>query len=240
MSKVEVCFVSFPFTRSSLKQTCPIPSYLNHFTNTLTNKSPSLSGTAKRLEDTEKYARLCLPLESDLINHDPEKPKKPEIYRIAYAVHELLPPTNNTANSSIAETAPSRFIGQVAIRSLGQPNDLILPDAYVDPSTKDANVLNTELGYQLLPRAWGKGYATEMLGAVFDAFKRADPSYWAPQKKVYLRSIVNEGNPNSSRVMNKVGMHDFGVWEWTGPELFLAGEWITKSRICIYGKYLVE
>jgi RimJ/RimL family protein N-acetyltransferase len=90
-----------------------------------------------------------------------------------------------------------------------------------------------------LPDSWGKGYATEALKAVLESCQK-DGSLWAPFSKVYVRAIVNEENPASMRVMDKVGMAEKGVYEWHGEKLFLAGEWRTEDRLHIYGMYLIE
>ena len=125
------------------------------------------------------------------------------------------------------------------MRSLNGPTDLFIPAAYVDPGTQNPNTLSTELGYQFLPHAWGKGYATEAVGAVLNAVKDA-LSFWAPYEKLYIRALVNELNPASQNVMKKLKWNNVGTWEWTGDKVFLGGEWITVSRICIYDKWLIE
>jgi RimJ/RimL family protein N-acetyltransferase len=77
------------------------------------------------------------------------------------------------------------------------------------------------------------------VGAALEACKRA-PSFWAPFSKVYVRSIVNEGNPGSLRVMEKTGVAKKGVYEWTGKAFFVGGEWREEIRLHIYGMYLLE
>lgn len=63
---------------------------------------------------------------------------------------------------------------------------------------------DVELGYELLPRAWGKGYATELARRLLQfAFEQTE-----------LRDVVaviDPENAASQRVLEKVGMQDAGV-----------------------------
>ncbi|KAH7396132.1 GNAT family acetyltransferase-like protein [Pyrenochaeta sp. MPI-SDFR-AT-0127] len=205
----------------------------------------SILGQAKTLEDTEKYARMCLDTE--------EENGKSNSYRMLYAVHEILSSAsapnnnaNNTDDSRHPNTSPSRFVGLINIKPIGGPNDLEIPAAHIDPTTLNPSTLVLEIGYQFLPVSWGKGYATESISAIFDALKRAaqpstnESSYWLPYQNLYVRAIVNEENPASLRVMAKTGMQKTGIWEWTGEAVWLAGRWIDKSKIHIFGKYLIQ
>ncbi|KAL9005119.1 MAG: hypothetical protein Q9188_002089 [Gyalolechia gomerana] len=58
---------------------------------------------------------------------------------------------------------------------------------------------------------------------------RRKKSFWAPYPKLFVRAIVNEDNPASGRVMDKVGMEKKGVYHWTGKAVFLAGKWQEKT-----------
>lgn len=206
-------------------------------------------GQSKSLEDTEKYANRCLGIVPKEGEGDEGTPKS---FRILYAVHEVLSPSSatnsvdNKENGRPTASSPSRFIGIINVRSLGGSHDLVLPPAYVDPTTINPSTLLLEFGYQFLPTSWSKGYATESVDAVLNALERAgrsttgEPSFWLPYEKLYIRAIVNEENPASMRVMEKVGMQSLGTWEWTGEAVWLAGRWIEKSRIAIYGKYLIK
>src|SRR5690348_3019719 len=63
----------------------------------------SIHGQAKTLEDTERFARNCLPVTQD------ENDKSPKSYRVVYAVHELINPKPNADNSN----AETRLIGLI-------------------------------------------------------------------------------------------------------------------------------
>jgi RimJ/RimL family protein N-acetyltransferase len=163
-------------------------------------------------------------------------------YRVAYAVHAIV---ESKSGSAQGEPEPpeqransTRFIGTVTLLSV-DASRLPLPEDLTLPATAAATTLTVELGYQLLPIGWGKGYATESVAAVFEASKRAR-SFWAPFSKLYVRAIVNEENPASMRVMDKVGMEKRGVYHWTGEAIFIAGGWREQSNLHVYGTHLLE
>lgn len=102
-----------------------------------------------------------------------------------------------------------------------------------------ASALTVELAYSLLPTAWGKGYATEAVKAMFEACKNRK-SFWEPHSKVYVRAIVNDRNPASQRVLPKTGMVEKGIYEWKGKPIFLGGEWVEQDNLHIFGMYLFK
>lgn len=191
----------------------------------------SIYGQSKSEEDTEKWLNGVFPKADPLLEGTPDQPKR---FRVYYAVHEL------PQNSGQEEGAKGRFIGGIQLRSLGGPNDLVVPDANMPPASSfTPSTLHLEIGYQFLEPAWGKGYATESVSAAIEACGRAlKTEYFKPYDRLYVRAIVNEENPPSLRVMGKTkGMENLGVWEWEGEPVFLAGRWIEKSRICIFGGF---
>jgi RimJ/RimL family protein N-acetyltransferase len=153
--------------------------------------------------------------------------------RVFYAVHKVLESTTSTAESAGNQgTLSTEFIGLVTLRSL-DARSLALPKGVTLPITHPATTLTVELGYMFLPTGWGKGYATESVGAVLESCKRAR-GFWAPFSSLYIRAVVNQGNPASMKVMDKVGLAKTGVYEWTG-RLFYGGEWRERDSVNIYG-----
>jgi RimJ/RimL family protein N-acetyltransferase len=132
----------------------------------------------------------------------------------------------------------TEFIGLVTLKSF-DTGSLVLPDDLALPAAATTTTLIVELAYMFLPTGWGKGYATESVEAALESCKRAR-SFWTPFSKLYIRAIVNEGNPASLRVMEKTGMTKRGVYDWTGKAIFLAGEWRERSSVHIFGMHLLE
>lgn len=164
------------------------------------------------------------------------------IYRVAYAVHKVLESIGGSAEGESESVEPGKqptqFVGLVTLTSLGA-GDLALPESLTLPATAATTTLTVEVAYMFLPIAWGKGYATESVVAVFEACKRA-PSFWTPFSKLYVRAIVNGDNAPSFRVMDKTGMTKRGVYDWSGKAVFLGGKWQERSRLHIFGMHLVE
>ena len=165
-----------------------------------------------------------------------------KIYRVAYAVHKVLEPMSGSIEGETQSAEQGKnsaeFIGLVTLHSL-DPGSLKLPEDLTLPAAAATTTLTVEVAYLFLPIAWGKGYATESVEAVFECCKRAR-SFWAPFSKLYIRAIVNEGNPASHRVMDKTGMTKSGVYNWTGKPVFLAGEWRERDSLYIFTRHLSE
>ena len=199
----------------------------------------SIHGRSKSIEDTEKRIIGSLP------NNEEGKEEKTKTYRILYAVHSA--PHHESPNASTnkiiqsqsptSEKVSTELIGLIALKSTDS-HSLALPEHLTLPADIATTTLTLDLAYMFLPAAWGQGFATEALGAVFAAC-RLTHSFWAPYAKVYVRAIVNAENPASRRVMHKAGMTEKGVYEWTGEAVFLAGKWAERSSLYIYGMGLL-
>ena len=162
-------------------------------------------------------------------------------YRVVYAVHSVLGRTSDSV-SGVPQledqgNKSTELIGLVFLRSL-DADALALPESLTLPGAAAPTTLTVELAYQFLPIGWGRGFATESLEAVFEACKRAR-SFWEPFDEVHLRAIVNEDNPASLRVMEKIGMTKCGIYAWTG-KLWLAGGWRERDNLHIFGMNLLK
>lgn len=168
-------------------------------------------------------------------------------YRVVYAVHRVLESMGNSVEGEPLPVEqrekPTDFIGMVTVKSVNTGSDalrsLALPEDLVLPAATATTTLVVEVAYSFLPKAWGKGYATESVEAVFELCRRVR-SFWTPFSKLYVRAIVDEDNPASMRVMDKTGMTKRGVYEWTGKAIFIGGEWRERNSLHIYGMYLLE
>ncbi|KAE9968293.1 hypothetical protein BLS_005945 [Venturia inaequalis] len=181
----------------------------------------SILGQSKSTQDSQSRLQNFIP--------KPAAEGHSKSFKIAYAVHKLLDPEESESKAD--------FIGLVNLVSAAA-SPLVLPDHLILPASENAATETLILSYSFLPRGWGKGFATESVGAVLDFCKSLTP-FWEPFAKVYIRVIVNDGNPASLRVMGKLGIQERGIFKWTG-KVWLAGGWRFEDDLHIFGKYLIE
>jgi RimJ/RimL family protein N-acetyltransferase len=156
-----------------------------------------------------------------------------KFYSISYSVHEIL----QESNAATSTDPPTRSIGFISLRSIPLDETTSLPRLGF---ASTATTLSLEVAYMFLPTAWGRGYATESIKAMFDACQKVDRGFWAPHKNLCVRAIVNNENKPSQRVMEKCGMGAPRVLEFKGDRFWINGKWIEEHCLFIYEKMLVE
>jgi RimJ/RimL family protein N-acetyltransferase len=120
---------------------------------------------------------------------------------------------------------PSLFIGRVGANE-GQTYGAPFPDSLTipDDSLEKEKILKCEVGYAFLPKAWGKGYATEALKAFVEAYLQPK-KFWNPRfEKVYLHGVTGGENLRSRRVLEKAGFRLNGIHRWDGADVFIGGK----------------
>ncbi|KAI1498707.1 acetyltransferase domain-containing protein [Biscogniauxia marginata] len=97
-----------------------------------------------------------------------------------------------------------------------------------------------EIGYKIKREYWGRGYATEFLRAVLDAWWRlprcnVDIEVYASavgeaktEEHVYANAAIS--NPASQRVLEKLGFERFRVWTEPDTQLHRLGQPVTLVR----------
>jgi RimJ/RimL family protein N-acetyltransferase len=187
--------------------------------------SQSTLGTSKSIEDTQKVAKMCLPL---LDAQDKGK------CRAAFIVHKL-PTSNEDSGQNEGAASYGELLGFVSLRPA---QTIPLPDHFSVADGPETGTLKVEVGYMFLPTSWGHGYATEAVKAAIDAYKDAR-DFWSPFTRLYVEAIVGEANPSSVRVLEKAGLKRMGLHKWDGEPVFLAGAW-RECQVLVYGTWLVE
>ncbi|KAJ4292790.1 hypothetical protein N0V90_009453 [Kalmusia sp. IMI 367209] len=123
---------------------------------------------------------------------------------------------------------PGELVGNVGLRTQATGPDLppFPPPTSTPDSDSSSKLLNLRsLGYSYLPKAWGKGYATEAAKAVLDAYRDGIATEKEKGDEIfYVEALCSPGNPASEKVLAKLGFRHIGYNE--PPEkAFLAGAW---------------
>ena len=176
----------------------------------------SLYGPQKTLAEAQKFLRTLLP------NDEGENTK----YQVIYAVHRILDNGSSPSDTS----KDSQIIGLCTLK----PNMTVpIHDHMTTKTNKETGVLRLEIGYQLLPEFWGRGYATEACIALLEACRLSRP-HFAPFTSLYIDGVVSPDHPASMKVLEKAGLKQIGLNKWEGEPVFLAGG-MRDPVVWIYG-----
>jgi GNAT superfamily N-acetyltransferase len=113
---------------------------------------------------------------------------------ISYVV--CVPQTDNEAPSTHDDTTLWEAAGVITLLATKS-----VPSTSGQAQRSESYVA-LELGYLFIPEVWGKGFATESLAAVLDAYRGAAVTMGLPQD---VRADVHALNKGSLRVMEKLG-----------------------------------
>ena len=121
--------------------------------------------------------------------------------------------------SNAGESAPTfELIGSVGLRMQDAPD---WPNPPPHPSNTTSKPIHIRaIGYSFVAAAWGKGYATESVSALLNAYsafraKVEDEASW-------VEAAVGRKNPKSIRVLEKSGFAQMG-WKEEEETVFLNG-----------------
>ena len=153
-------------------------------------------------------------------------------YRASYNVYLRSPTDSGESQSQLRD--PSRYIGRVGVtdcQEFGAPfsDHLTVPKDILERE----KILKMAVGYALLSKAWGKGYATEALKALVEEYLKPRGFWNPPFEKVYLDGVAAVANLRSRRVIEKLGFKFKGIHRWDGPEAFIGGA-MQPPEMCVY------
>lgn len=135
----------------------------------------------------------------------------------------------------VTDDNPGLHVGSVCLRL--QPTGPTLQPP--SPPTEEGCEKPVNLrvaGYAFFKEHWGKGYATEANRAMLDAYATSVAEEKQKGKQTfYVEAAVDEGNPGSRAVLEKIGFRKVG-WKEAEP-VFLAGEW-RHGGYWVYGQYV--
>ncbi|KAF3398018.1 hypothetical protein F1880_006502 [Penicillium rolfsii] len=134
-----------------------------------------------------------------------------------------LQETREWMSSKVFLQGPADIIGRsfnfaILDKSIPESKEQLI--GYVSVNTLDPC---PEIGYSLLPEAWGKGYATEALGMMLKKWwalpRRTIDDSKESEEKIY--AICEKDNIGSSAVLRKCGFQVVSDFRFGSDELFI-------------------
>lgn len=196
----------------------PTPPFIHQISTSYTNlPARSLHGKTNTLEESQAW------FQEHLDKYD-------AITYIVFSKHDA-------EGKELAY--PGKVLGNIGLRTQAQGPSLppfaragpSSDQTPTDPATPPLSELDTEkplnlrsLGYSFLPAAWGKGYATEGVRAVIEAYREGTKEAREKGKETYyIEAIWGPENVASGKVLGKLGFKIIGYRE--EEKAWLAGAW---------------
>ena len=162
-----------------------------------------------------------------------------------YAIH---------TKSDLHHNASDTLIGSCGLRiqgnlehlpSLPRNPHLVFSSHEKEHLTPPKPIPSRTLGYAFFESAWGKGYATETISALMASYKSLQSSARERAKEdgkeevwTFVMAEVDDGNPASKKVMDKLGFENMGMGLVEDEEkIFLGGQW-RDPIYWVYGKWI--
>lgn len=116
--------------------------------------------------------------------------------------------TSRVGNAIFIVLAPGDE-GSTSWEPAGLVSLLSLDTSPMPPSCQSKQKFVPELGYLFHPDYWGKGYATESIAAILNAY-REEKLAIQPKEALDIRATVHMMNQASLRVVEKLGFVEIG------------------------------
>lgn len=137
--------------------------------------------------------------------------------------------------STSTSSSPGTHLGSIGLRR--QASGPTVPPLARKQGDEDKELDLRIVGYAYFKSAWGKGYATEAARGLLDAYAEAVREEKEKGEKVfYVEAGVDEGNPGSWKVIEKLGFENVG-FKKEEERVWLGGAW-RQDGYWVFGMYV--